>query len=67
MEPKAALQRQIERYRAMSGEERLKVALNLHELSCEIARDGIRQQHPAASTEEVERYLQERIALAQRL
>ena len=67
MKPEAALQKQIEKYRAMTGEERLKVSLGLHELACEIARDGIRHQHPEASADEVERRLRERIALAQSL
>lgn len=67
MKPEAALQKQIEKYRAMTGEERLKVALDLHELSCAVARDGIRYQNPDASAEEVERRLRERIALAQSL
>jgi hypothetical protein len=67
MTPEAALQKQVEKYRAMTGEDRLKVALDLHELSCEIARHGIRHQHPEASTEEVERLLRERIVLAQSL
>jgi hypothetical protein len=51
----------------MTGEERLKLAFDLHELSCEIARDGIRLQYPEASPDEVERRLQERIALAHSL
>jgi Rv0078B-related antitoxin len=67
MTPQAALQKQIERYRAMTGEQRLKIAFDLHELSCGIARDGIRHQHPNATTEEVEVLLRERIALAQNL
>jgi hypothetical protein len=67
MTPKVALDAQIEKYRAMTGEERLKLALDLHELSCEVARNGIRHQHPEASADEVERFLQERIALAQTL
>jgi hypothetical protein len=67
MNPRAALQKQIEKYQAMTGEERLRVALDLHELSCEIAREGIRRQHPGANPDEVERLLRERIALAQRL
>ena len=67
MTPQAALEKQIEKYRAMSGEQRLKVALELHELSCQAARDGIRREHPAASADEVEHLLRERIALAQRL
>ena len=67
MTPQAAPDAQIEKYRAMTGEERLKLALDLHELSCEVARDGIRYQHPEASADEVERLLRERIALAQSL
>jgi hypothetical protein len=67
MTPQAALQKQIEKYRVMTGEERLKLALDLHELSCAIARDGIRHQHPGASADEVERLLRERITLSHRL
>ena len=67
MAPQAAVDAQIEKYRAMSGEERLKLAFDLHELACEIARDGIRHQHPEASPDEVERRLRERIALAHSL
>jgi hypothetical protein len=61
--PQTTLDAQIEKYRAMTGEQRLKLALDLHELSCEVARDGIRRQHPGASADEVERLLRERIAL----
>jgi Rv0078B-related antitoxin len=50
-----ALDEQIKRYRRMSGEQRLAVALELHELSCDIAREGIRHQHPQADAAEVER------------
>ena len=67
MTPQAAVDAQIEKYRAMTGEERLKLAFDLHELACEIARDGIRHQHPEASPDEVERRLRERIALAHSL
>ena len=59
-----ALEKQIERYRQMSGEERLALALELHELSCDIAREGIRRQHPAADAIEVERLLRHRLELA---
>jgi hypothetical protein len=67
MNPRAALEKQIEKYRSMTGEERLRVALELHELACEVSRCGIRHQHPKATPEEVERLLRERIALAQSL
>ena len=38
MKPEAALQKQIECYRNMTGEQRLLIALNLHELSCNVAQ-----------------------------
>jgi hypothetical protein len=59
-----ALDRQIEYYRRMTGEQRLAVALDLHELSCDIAREGIRRQNPAADAAEVERLLRHRLELA---
>ena len=64
MTPGAALDEQIHRYRRMTGEERLARALELHELSCDVAREGIRHQHPNADSSEVERLLRERIRLA---
>jgi hypothetical protein len=64
MTPQAALDFQIRRYREMSGEERLAIALDLHELSCDIAREGIRAQHPNADAQEVERLLNYRLGLA---
>jgi hypothetical protein len=64
MSPQAALAFQIGRYRQMSGEDRLAIALELHEFSCDIAREGIRAQHPEADKNEVERLLQRRLTLA---
>jgi hypothetical protein len=64
MSPQAALDFQIERYREMSGEERLAIALDLHELSCDIAREGIRAQHPDADDVQVEQFLHRRLELA---
>jgi hypothetical protein len=64
MTPEAALARQIERYRAMTGEQRLRIALDLHEFACEVARAGIRRQYPAADAAEVERHLRHRIELS---
>jgi Rv0078B-related antitoxin len=60
----AALDKQIERYRGMTGEERLAVALELHELSCDIAREAIRRSHPQADPSEVERLLRRRLELS---
>jgi hypothetical protein len=59
-----ALDAQIKRYRRMTGEQRLTVALELHEMSCEIAREGIRRQNPKADAAEVERLLHRRLELA---
>jgi len=66
MTPQAALQEQIERYRQMTGEQRLAIALDLHEFACDIARAGIRRQHPQADADEVERLLRRRLGLAHR-
>ncbi len=63
MNAATALDKQIERYRRMTGEQRLKIALDLHEMSCNIAREGIRRQHPKADVAEVERLLRQRIEL----
>jgi hypothetical protein len=64
MDAATALAKQIERYRSMTGEQRLAIALELHELSCEIAREGIRRQNPKADAAEVERLLRRRLELA---
>ena len=48
----------------MTGEERLAIALELHELSCNVAREGIRHQNPNVDEAEVERLLHQRLALA---
>jgi len=60
----AALHKQIERYRIMTGEERLAIALDLHDVSCDIAREGIRHDHPEADPAEVERLLRRRLELS---
>jgi Rv0078B-related antitoxin len=61
--PERAIQEQIERYRRMTGEQRLAIALELHELSCNVAREGIRHQNPTADEAEVERLLRQRLHL----
>jgi hypothetical protein len=63
MTPEVALQAQIERYRAMTGQERLKIALDLHEFACNVTRAGIRRQFPHADETEVGRQLRRRIEL----
>ncbi len=64
MTPADALQEQIRRYQQMTGEQRLALALELHELSCRRAREGIRHQNPQAGEAEVERKLPQRLRLA---
>lgn len=66
MNPRQATDFQIEAYRRMTGEERLAIALRLHELSCDLAREGIRRQYPGASEERVEELLRARLQLALR-
>jgi hypothetical protein len=67
MTPEEATEKQIEMYRQMTGEQRLQIALNLHELACGLAREGIRSQYPDADETEVAERLRERIRLAQGL
>ena len=64
MTPQAALARQIELYRAMTGEERLRIALDLHALACDVSREGIRRQFPVADAAEVELRLRKRLEAA---
>ena len=64
MNPTEITQKQVDRYRQMTGEQRLLIALNLHEMSCEIARDGIRGRFPDATPEMVETKLRERLRQA---
>lgn len=59
-----ALEKQIASYRQMTGEQRLAVALGLHELSCDVTREGIRRANPGADAAEVERLLHRRLELA---
>jgi hypothetical protein len=66
MTPEQALDRQIERYRAMTGEERLRIALDLHAFSCDVAREAIRRQNPSADAAEIDHLLRERLQAAYR-
>ena len=56
-------QLQLEAYRRMTGEERLRIGLGLYEASRGIARDAIRSQFPDADAKFVEEKLRERIRL----
>jgi hypothetical protein len=48
------LNKQIATYRKMTGEQRLAVALELHQLACDVAREGIRRTNPGADAGGVE-------------
>jgi hypothetical protein len=50
----------------MSGEQRLRIALDLHAFSCDLAREGLRRQLPNADEMELERRLRERLQAAYR-
>jgi hypothetical protein len=64
MTPKEALEKQIERYRQMTGEQRLQIALDLHRLACAVTEAGIRAQFLDWDEAAVERELRRRIELA---
>ena len=54
-------QLQLDAYRRMTGEERLRIGLGLYEASLAIAREGIRNRFPEADDAEVEEKLRSRI------
>lgn len=60
MTPDEALTRQIELYRQMTGEQRLKIALDLHTFACDLSRAGIRHRYPDATDQEGEQHLRRR-------
>lgn len=66
MNPDEALEKQILLYREMTGEQRLEIALRLHELSCDVSREGIRGQFPNAAPAKIEEKLRQRLILEQR-
>lgn len=67
MTPDQASQQQIEAYRRMTGEQRLRIGLQLYETSCELARESIRAQFPDLTEQDVEQRLQERIRIGYEL
>ncbi|MEM1067832.1 MAG: hypothetical protein AAGI63_02970, partial [Planctomycetota bacterium] len=54
-------QRQLDAYRQMTGEERLKIGLGLYEASLAVAREGIRNRYPDASEVDIAEKLKARI------
>jgi Rv0078B-related antitoxin len=63
----ALFRERVLRARRMSPEEKILVGPRLFEWACRIARDGIRDQHPDATDEQVEEILLQRLALGRRL
>ncbi|MEW6250212.1 MAG: hypothetical protein AB1716_06175 [Planctomycetota bacterium] len=53
--------------RGMPPEEKFLAGAQLFDYACEIARAGIRAQHPDANEEQVEELLGQRLALGRRL
>ena len=66
MTPDDALNKQIELYRGMTGEQRLKIALDLHTFICNVSRAGIRRRYPSATDDEVEQHLRQRIEMGRK-
>ncbi|MEM6468430.1 MAG: hypothetical protein AAF802_02590 [Planctomycetota bacterium] len=56
-------QLQLEAYRQMTGEQRLRIGLGLHEASLGIAREAIRSRYSDADDELIEEELRERVRL----
>jgi len=66
MTPQAAIEHQMDCYRRMTCQERLEIGLRLHELACDLAREGIRRQFPNASEDEVDLHLRRRLEMSRR-
>jgi hypothetical protein len=64
MRPDEGLQKQIELYRAMTPQRRLQISFELDELARQLARAGVRHQHPHWGTEQIEREVARRFRLA---
>lgn len=58
---------QLEAYRRMSGEERLRIGLGLYEASLDVSREAIRSRFPNADGATVEQKLRERIHAGYRI
>ena len=61
------LRDKIEAARRMSPESKLAAGAELFDLACELARSGIRMQHPDATEDQTQAMLRERLAIARRL
>jgi len=66
MTPEDALNKQIELYRGMSGEQRLKIALDLHTFIAMFRVPGFGGVTPHATEDEVEQHLRPRIEMGRK-
>ncbi len=57
----------VRQAREMSPEEKFFAGPRLFDHVCRVMREGIREQYPEATEEEVEHMLQHRLAIAQKL
>ena len=64
MTPDEEWQREIERYRAMTGEQRLTIALDMTTRAREAERDGIRREFPDADEAEIDQLFRMRMMAA---
>jgi hypothetical protein len=67
MTPDEALERQLELYRAMTGEQRLTIGFEMTTLAREAERDAIRREFPDADEAEVDRQFRLRRMAANKL
>lgn len=63
MTHEAALQMQIERYRALTPAQRLRIGLELHDLVCKMSLAGIKFQNPNASDAALQQELVRRLEM----
>jgi hypothetical protein len=64
MTPEEGLQKQIEIYRRMTGQQRLQIAFELSDLTREIVRSNVRSYHPDWTDEQIEQEVLRRCRLA---
>lgn len=55
--PEDGARKQLEIYRSMTGKQRLRIAMELYELSRELIAGNIRMMHPGISKEELRKKL----------
>ncbi len=67
MTPQEGLRKQIERYRRMTGAERLQIGFELYDLAHEMVRCSVRHQHPDWDEKQVTQEVLRRFSLAARI